>query len=94
MDRSDHCSRGSLPRLLGQPYEITYRVAAAGCGVTALQLDGASLPYAEEAHPYRRGAARVALAALTEGAQGVRARRLEIDVGAPDGGLRLSVAGT
>jgi len=80
--------------LLGQPYEITYRVGAAGCGVTALQLDGASLPYTEEAHPYRRGAARVALAALAEGAQGVRARRLEIDVGAPDGGLRLSVAGT
>ena len=70
--------------LLGQPLEMVYRVRGAGCGVTALRLDGATLQSAEEANPYRRGAARVALAEESGGADGIRPRRLEILVGNPD----------
>ncbi|MEO6743189.1 MAG: hypothetical protein ABIS28_22020, partial [Caldimonas sp.] len=68
--------------LLGQRFDIRYRVRGAGCGVDALQLDGRSLPFGEEANPYRRGAARVALSDLAAGPDaGARPRRLEISVG-------------
>jgi CubicO group peptidase (beta-lactamase class C family) len=50
--------------LLGQRFDIRYRVRGAGCGVDALQLDGHMLAFGEEANPYRRGAARVALSDL------------------------------
>ena len=50
--------------LLGQRFEIRYRVRGAGCGVDALQLDGRALAFGEEPNPYRRGAARVALSEL------------------------------
>ena len=69
--------------LLGQRFDIRYRVRGAGCGVDALQLDGHMLAFGEEANPYRRGAARVALSDLAARADGdaARARRLDIDVG-------------
>jgi cellobiose phosphorylase len=67
--------------LLGQPFEIGYRVCGTGCSVGALRLDGAALAFTEEANPYRRGAARVALAEVAGGADGMRPRRLEIEVG-------------
>jgi len=70
--------------LLGQPFEISYRVRGAGCGVVALQLDGAALEFTEEVNPYRRGAARVALEEMAVGAEGFRPRRLGIEVGNPD----------
>ena len=70
--------------LLGQPFEISYRVRGAGCGVVAMQLDGAALEFTEEANPYRRGAARVALAEMAIGADGSRPRRLRIEVGNPN----------
>ena len=70
--------------LLGQPFEIDYRVFGKGCGVRALRLDGGALAYSEEVNPYRRGAARVALAEIGAGAGGARLRRLEIEVGTPE----------
>src|SRR5207253_2528200 len=70
--------------LLGQPFEISYRVRGAGCGVVAMQLDGAALAFTEEVNPYRRGAARVALMAVAGGADCIRTRRLAIEVGNPD----------
>ena len=70
--------------LLGQRFEIRYRVRGAGCGVDALQLDGGMLAFGEEANPYRRGAARVALSDLAARPDGLRPRRLGIEVGNPD----------
>ncbi len=67
----------------GQRFEILYRVRGAGCGADALQLNGRVLAFGEEANPYRRGAARVALSDLAARPDGdaARARRLDIDVG-------------
>ena len=70
--------------LLGQRFEIRYRVRGAGCGVDAIQLDGRALAFGEEPNPYRRGAARVALSDLAAGVDGERARRLDISVGIAD----------
>jgi cellobiose phosphorylase len=67
--------------LLGQRFEIGYRVRGAGCGVDALQLDGLPLTFDEEPNPYRRGAARVALGDLAAAADATRPRRLDIVVG-------------
>ena len=67
--------------LLGQTFEISYHVRGAGCGVVALQIDGAALAFTAEVNPYRRGAARVPLARLAEGADRIRPRRLRIEVG-------------
>ena len=65
--------------LLHNHLEVVYRVQGAGCGVTALQLDGRPLAFVEEAHPYRRGAARVPLGDLSAARAG--ARRLVVSVG-------------
>ena len=46
--------------LRGCPLEVTYRIAAAGCGVNGIVLNGEKLPFSREANPHRRGAARVA----------------------------------
>ena len=72
--------------LFGQRFEIGYRVRGAGCGVDSLRLDGRALAFGEDANPYRRGAARVALSDLAAGPDGAeaRVRRLEIDVGIPE----------
>jgi cellobiose phosphorylase len=67
--------------LLAQPFELTYRVRGAGCGVGAVQLDEEPLASSEEANPYRRGGARVALAALAARSLDARPRRLRIEVG-------------
>jgi len=67
--------------LLGQMFEVSYRVRGAGCGVVALQIDGAALAFTAEVNPYRRGAARVSAAKLAAGADRIRPRRLRIEVG-------------
>ena len=67
--------------LLGNDLELVYRVLGAGCGVTALQLDGRPLAFVEEANPYRRGAARVLLDDLTAAREGARRRQLVVSVG-------------
>jgi cellobiose phosphorylase len=64
--------------LAGRPVEISYRVGARGCGVQALRLNGAKLPFTRAANPYRTGGAVVAMAE-------VRARLHE-------GGNELAVA--
>jgi len=48
------------------PLEVTYRVGTAGCGVNDIVLNGDRLPFTHEANPHRRGAARVAAAAVRE----------------------------
>ena len=67
--------------LLAQPFELTYRVHGAGCGVGSLRLDDRALAFGEDANPYRRGAARVALADLAAKSADDRPRRLQIEVG-------------
>jgi CRISPR-associated protein Csx3 len=52
--------------LRGRPIEILYRVDAAGCGVNELTLNDRALSYTHDSNPHRRGAARVAIAAVTE----------------------------
>jgi 1,2-beta-oligoglucan phosphorylase len=48
------------------PLEVTYRVGTSGCGVNDIVLNGERLPFAREANPHRRGAARVAIAAVLD----------------------------
>jgi 1,2-beta-oligoglucan phosphorylase len=48
-------------RLLGQPFEVHYRVGPRGCGTTALILNDAALGFEREANAHRPGAALVAL---------------------------------
>jgi hypothetical protein len=45
---------------------ITYRIGGAGCGPTAVTLNGKKLPFTREAHPYRIGGAEVPIAELRE----------------------------
>jgi cellobiose phosphorylase len=52
--------------LLGHPLEVTYRIGRAGCGVSAITLNGAALPFTSQANPHRRGAAVVPMAAVKE----------------------------
>jgi cellobiose phosphorylase len=64
----------------GHPLEVTYRIGAGGCGVNEIALNGEKLPFTREANPHRRGAARIAAAAVLD-----RLRRdrntLAIDLG-------------
>ncbi len=48
------------------PLEVTYRVGASGCGVNDIVLNGEKLPFTRDANPHRRGAARVAAAAVLD----------------------------
>ena len=50
----------------GHPLEVTYRIGTAGCGVNDIALNGQNLSFTREAHPHRRGAARVTAAAVLE----------------------------
>ncbi|HWN69799.1 MAG TPA: hypothetical protein VNM90_19290 [Haliangium sp.] len=52
--------------LCGHSLEITYRIGSAGCGVSAITLNGAALPFTSRANPHRRGAAVVPMAAVKE----------------------------
>jgi 1,2-beta-oligoglucan phosphorylase len=48
------------------PLEVTYRVGTSGCGVNDIVLNGEKLPFTRDANPHRRGAARVAAAAVLD----------------------------
>ena len=48
------------------PLEVTYRIGTSGCGVNDIVLNGERLPFTREANPHRRGAARVAIAAVRD----------------------------
>jgi len=67
--------------LMGHEIEIVYRVQGTGCGVHALTLDGRPLASTEEANPYRRGAARIALSGLLEEAEATHRRIVVVQVG-------------
>jgi cellobiose phosphorylase len=45
--------------LLGQPFELNYKIGANGCGVTLITLNDTPLPFDIEPNPHRRGAALV-----------------------------------
>jgi cellobiose phosphorylase len=49
-----------------RPLEVTYRVGNSGCGVNDIVLNGEKLPFTRDANPHRRGAARVAAAAVLD----------------------------
>jgi CRISPR-associated protein Csx3 len=46
-------------RLFGLPVEVRYRIGKAGCGVSAITLNGTPLPFTHRSNPHRRGAAIV-----------------------------------
>jgi cellobiose phosphorylase len=48
----------------GRPATLAYRVASAGCGPTAVTVNGTAVPFEREANPYRSGGARLSMAAL------------------------------
>ncbi|MDE2051033.1 MAG: hypothetical protein KGJ72_08445, partial [Gammaproteobacteria bacterium] len=48
------------------PLEVTYRVGVAGSGVNEIVLNGEQLPFTRTANPHRRGAVRVAAAAVLD----------------------------
>ena len=69
-----------MTSIRGQRLEVTYRVGPAGCGVNAIVLNGQNLPFAHEANPHRRGAARVDAAAVLDRLTGAT-NSLAIDLG-------------
>jgi cellobiose phosphorylase len=52
--------------LLGRPVELRYQIKGPGCGVNTVTLNETALPFDTEANPHRRGAALVAMAAISE----------------------------
>ena len=62
--------------IAGRAFEVIYRIEGAGCGPTAVNLNGADLPFSRGANPYRLGAAEVpmevVLARLIEGVNQLR----------------------
>jgi cellobiose phosphorylase len=56
--------------LLGKPLEVSYAIGAKGCGVSKIELNGRALPFERERNPYREGAARVPIKAVTDALQG------------------------
>ncbi len=55
--------------LLGKPIEVSYAVGAKGCGVSKIELNGRTLTFEREHNPYRDGAARVPIKAVTDALQ-------------------------
>jgi len=52
--------------LLGHPLELHYRIGPAGCGVNSMHLNAQPLEFTHDANPHRRGAARIARAAVQQ----------------------------
>ena len=46
--------------LFGKAIELTYEIKGAGCGVTAVSVNGHDVSLSHDANPYRMGAARIA----------------------------------
>jgi hypothetical protein len=55
-------------------------VGERGCGVSEIKLNGRKLAFEREHNPYREGAARVAIKAVTDALQ-AKKNRLEITMG-------------
>jgi len=47
-------------------FEVTYRIGGAGCGPTAVNLNGADLPFSRGQNPYRLGAAEIPAAVFLD----------------------------
>jgi cellobiose phosphorylase len=52
--------------LAGSRVKVSYCIKEAGFGPTKVNLNGADLPFARGANPYRTGAAEIAMAAFRE----------------------------
>jgi 1,2-beta-oligoglucan phosphorylase len=66
--------------MAGHAFEVTYRIAGAGCGTTTVHLNGVNLPFSRGETFYRIGAAAVPMQAVLERLiDGVN--RLRIQVG-------------
>ena len=52
-------------RLAGSLVGITYHIKGRGCGTVAVELNGAPLEFTREPNPYRSGAVRIAMDAIT-----------------------------
>jgi cellobiose phosphorylase len=52
-------------RIAGSLVEITYHIKGRGCGIVAVEWNGAPLEFTREANPYRSGAVRMAMDAIT-----------------------------
>jgi len=66
--------------LLDRPVEVNYSVGERGCGVSAIKLNGRKLAFEREHNPYREGAARVPMKAVTDALQ-AKKNKIEIAVG-------------
>jgi cellobiose phosphorylase len=66
--------------LLGRPIEVSYCVGERGCGVKEMKLNGRKLAFEREHNPYREGAGRVAIKAVTDALQ-AKKNKLEIVIG-------------
>ena len=53
------------PQLFERPTEVIYRIGNRGCGTAAISLNGTDLPFTRDPNPYRPGAARIPLDAIT-----------------------------
>jgi 1,2-beta-oligoglucan phosphorylase len=51
--------------LADRPIEIEYRIAAPGCGVSQITLNGTPLPFTKAINPHRSGAALTAMSAIS-----------------------------
>lgn len=67
-------------QLGGNDFEITYSIGPAGCGPTAIQLNGIELPFTRAVNPYRTGAACVSADTLRQYATGA-VNRLKVSLG-------------
>jgi cellobiose phosphorylase len=50
--------------MAGRAFEVSYRIASASCGSTAVNLNGTDLPFSRGANPYRIGTAEVPMEAV------------------------------
>ena len=53
------------PQLFERPVEVIYQIGNRGCGTVSITLNGADLPFTRDPNPYRPGAARIPLDAIT-----------------------------
>jgi 1,2-beta-oligoglucan phosphorylase len=66
--------------LLGKPIDVSYAVGEKGSGVRRITLNGKPLTFEREHNPYREGAARAPIEAVTSALQ-AKKNRLAITVG-------------
>jgi len=69
------CARTQLD---GRVVRVRYRVGPRGHGPTTLALNGSSLPFARQDHPYRTGGVMVARDAIRERLRGDDELHVEI----------------